>query len=130
MRKDRPLPWLLPFTAGAILLLFSSLSYSETIIGRWCDRVEPTRPQYNRVLTIVITDGSKAELRYRGVDGSLSVEEIQEIYPSIYWLKNPELSERYRIGTIHSNLLLFNQHGPIRTALRPENSARPRERGR
>lgn len=45
------------------LLIFPSLAYSETTIGRWCDRMLPNLPEFNRTMTLVVTDNGKVELR-------------------------------------------------------------------
>ena len=48
----------------------------ESIIGRWCDRMIPNMPKYNRTMTIVVADEGRVLLRSEFGDRSSSVNEL------------------------------------------------------
>ena len=111
------------------VFLFSSISYGQTTIGRWCDQLVPNMPQYNRVMSIVITDDSRIELQSDFNDDSSSIKELRELSADIFEPIEARFGERYRISSSDGNLQLIDEDGLIRTARRLENSAQPGECG-
>jgi hypothetical protein len=117
------------FTAGLCILLLSSFANAETTVGRWCDRTVPSMPQFNRVMTIVLTQDGNVELRSEFNDGSSSVLELQELSGNMYALADSQSGERYRIVSADGSLQLLDADGLVRTATRLENSPQPGECG-
>ena len=75
---------LLSAVAAALVLMLSGAVHAETTIGRWCDKMLPTMPQYNGIMEIVITDSGAIELRTRYGDGSNVVSVLNEQSGGIY----------------------------------------------
>ncbi|QIB65345.1 hypothetical protein [Kineobactrum salinum] len=117
------------FAAGLCILLLSSFANAETTVGRWCDRTVSSMPQFNRVMTIVLTQDAHVELSSEFNDGSSSVLELQELPGNMYALANSQSGERYRIISADGSLQLLDADGLVRTATRLENSPQTGECG-
>ncbi len=117
------------FAGGLCILLLSSFANAETAVGRWCDRAVPSMPQFNRVMTIVLTQDGHVELRSEFIDGSSSVLELQELSGNMYALANSQSGERYRTISDDGSLQLLDADGLVRTALRLEDSPQTGECG-
>ena len=68
----------------AIMFTVSGVVQADTTIGRWCDKMLPTMPQYNGIMEIVITDDGSIELRTRYGDGSSTATIVNEQPDGIY----------------------------------------------
>ncbi len=110
---------------GVYCLCLGSAS-AETVLGRWCDKVLPSLPQYNSVITIVITDEGKVMLQDRFADGYSALDqELREAAGGIY--ETVGTDDKYRIVPSTGNLQLIDNDGLIRTAIRLENTPRSGE---
>lgn len=118
------------FAAGLCILLLSNFAYAETTIGRWCDSTVPNMPRFNRVMTIVLLQDERVELRSEFNDGSSSVRELQELSGNMYALTDSQFGERYRVIPADGSLQLLDEDGLVRTATRLENTPQARECGR
>lgn len=117
------------FCAGFCILLLSNFAYAETTVGRWCDRTVPSMPQFNRVMTVVLTEDGRVELRSEFNDGSSSVRELQERPGNMYALAGSQAGERYRVSPADGSLQLLDEDGPVRTAARLESNPQAGECG-
>ena len=99
----------------------------ETTIGRWCDRMLPNMPKYNRTMAIVITDGGKVVLKWSAGDGSSSTNDLREASGGIYEKIGSSTGDKYRIVSSTGNLQLLDNDGLIRVAARLENTPRSNE---
>ena len=115
---------------GICILLLSNLAYADTTVGRWCDRTVPSMPQFNRVMTILLTQDGRVELKSEFNDGSSSVRELQELSGNMYALTDSQSGERYRVIPADGSLQLLDEDGLVRTATRLENTPQARECGR
>ncbi len=66
------------FAATALLVIIASPSKSDTVLGRWCDKMLPALPKYNRVLAIVVTDEGNVEAQSQFAHGSNLVNNLKE----------------------------------------------------
>ncbi|MCH7807047.1 MAG: hypothetical protein IH995_07895 [Proteobacteria bacterium] len=114
-----------------ILIVASNLItvevHSSTIIGRWCDEMIPSMPQYNGVLSIVISNDGIPLLLSSYNDGSSRENKLREIPGGIYEQIGSATGDKYRIAPSSGNLQLIDNDGLIRTAKRLENSPQLRE---
>ena len=115
--------------AAAIVLTLSGAVHAETTIGRWCDKMLPTMPQYNGIMEIVITDSGVIELRTRYGDGSSAVTKLDEQPGGIYGAVGSGSGDKYRVVPSDGNLQLLDNDGLIRVATRLENTPKPGECG-
>lgn len=113
--------------AALILTLATELARSETTIGRWCDRMIPNLPEYNRTIGIVIADDGKVLLTSNLRDGSSSVNELREMSGGIYEVIGSSTGDKYRIVPSTGNLQLLDDDGLIRVANRLENTPHANE---
>jgi hypothetical protein len=107
----------------------SDAVHAETTIGRWCDKMLPTMPQYNGIMEIVITDDGALELRTRYGDGSNGVTKLDEQSGGIYAAVGSSSGDKYRIVTADGNLQLLDNDGLFRIATRLENTPQSGECG-
>ena len=106
----------------AFILAFAISSVAdESIIGRWCDRMIPNMPKYNRTMTIVVADEDRVWLRSEFGDGSSSVNELRETRGGVYEKIESAAGDKYRIVSNTGDLQLLDQDGLIRVAARLEN---------
>jgi len=115
--------------AAAFVLTLSGAVHAETTIGRWCDKMLPTMPQYNGIMEIVITDSGAIELRTRYGDGSNAVSVLNEQPGGIYAAVGSGSGDKYRVVPSDGNLQLMDNDGLIRVATRLENTPKPGECG-
>ena len=110
-----------------VLAAASSAAADETTMGRWCDRMIPGTPTYNRIMAIVVADGGKIVLRSQFGDGSSSRNELRETAGGIYEKIGSPHGDKYRIIPGTGNLQLLDDDGLIRVATRLENTPSRRE---
>ena len=113
----------------AIMFTISGVAHAETIIGRWCDKMLPTMPQYNGIMEIVITDDGSIELRTRYGDGSSVISKLEEQRDGFYADIESTHGDKFRIIPADGNLQLLDNDGLIRVAVRLENTPQPGECG-
>ena len=113
----------------AVLVLASAIGgmADELIIGRWCDRMIPNMPKYNRTMAIVVADEGRVLLRSEFGDGSSSVNELREAEGGVYEKIGSTTGDKYRIVSNTGNLQLLDQDGLIRVAARLENTSQSSE---
>ena len=99
----------------------------ESIIGRWCDRMIPNMPKYNRTMAIVVADEGRVLLRSEFGDGSSSVNELREARGGVYEKIGSATGDKYRIVSNTGDLQLLDQDGLIRIAARLENTPQGNE---
>ena len=99
----------------------------ESTIGRWCDRMIPNMPKYNRTMAIVISNDGRTLLRAEFGDGSSSTNELRETAGNIYEKIGSATGDKYRIVMSTGDLQLLDQDGLIRVAVRLENTPRSGE---
>ena len=109
------------FVVVAIVCMSQS-AYGETTIGRWCDRMVPNMPKFNRIMSIVVKNDGRVFLRSFFKDGSSSVRELQEIGGSIYKIINSPTGDKYRIIPSTGNIQVLDNDGLIGIATRLENA--------
>lgn len=107
----------------------AGLVHAETTIGRWCDKMLPSVPQYNSIMEIVINDDGVIELRTRFGDGSNAVSRLVERSGGIYEDTDSTHGDKFRIVPADGNLQLLDNDGLIRVATRLENTPQPGECG-
>ena len=108
--------------AAFVLIFATDLARSETTIGRWCDRMIPNLPEYNRTITIVIADDGKVLLTSNFKDGSSSVNELREGLDGVYEVIGSSSGDKYRFVASTGDLQLLDDDGLIRVASRLENA--------
>ena len=113
--------------AGFLLAFATGAAGSETTIGRWCDRMIPNLPEYNRTMAIVITNDGKVMLKSKFSDGSSSINELREIMGNIYEQIGSDHGDKYRIVPSSGELQLLDEDGLIRVAGRLENTPQSKE---
>ena len=96
-------------------------------IGRWCDRMIPNQPKYNRTMAIVITNDGKTMLKSKFSDGSSSTNELREAAGNIYEKIGSGSGDKYRIVPSTGALQLLDEDGLIRVASRLENTPQRNE---
>ncbi len=102
----------------------SSEAGADTVVGRWCDKMVPKMPQFNAVLTIVITNDGSAEIRSKFRDGSSGANALREAAGGFYEKIGSEFGDKYRIVPTTGDLQLVDNDGLIRIAVRLENEPR------
>ena len=95
---------------------------SETVIGRWCDRMLPGSPRWNGVMSIAIGSDGSPYLRIKYADGSELKRQLLEAAGSVYFAKDSEAGDHFRIVQSTGNLQLLDGDGLIREAARLENT--------
>lgn len=120
------------YSIALVICIISAIGlvHAETNIGRWCDKMLPTMPQYNGIMEIVITDDGAIELRTHYGDGSNAVTKLNEQNGGIYAAIESSSGDKYRIGTADGNLQLLDNDGLIRVAIRLENTPQSGECGK
>ena len=114
-------------TAVLVLALTTDAVASETTIGRWCDRMIPSNPQYNRTMAIVVTNDGRVVLQSTFNDGSTSVNELREAPSGIYEKIGSGSGDKYRVVPSSGDLQLLDNDGLVRVARRLENTPRRNE---
>ena len=114
-------------TAVLALALVTETAAADTTIGRWCDRMIPNNPKYNRTMAIVITNDGNVELRSNFNDGSSSTNELREAPGGIYEKTGSRFGDKYRIVPSTGYLQLLDNDGLVRTAIRLENTPQRNE---
>ena len=102
-------------------------AYGETTIGRWCDRMVPNLPKFNRIMTIVVKNDGRLLLRSNFRDGSLRVRQLKELGGSIYKIIKSPTGDKYRIVPSTGNIQILDNDGLVRTATRLENKPKDAE---
>lgn len=100
---------------------------ADTVPGRWCDRMLPTMPKFNGVMTIALKDDGQVVLRTKFGDGSSKVVQLQELAGSIYAKTGSPTGEKHRVVPSDGSLQLIDNDGIIRTATRLENTPKSGE---
>ena len=113
--------------AWFVLAFAADAVAGETMIGRWCDRMIPNMPEKNYVMTIVITNEGKVELRSNFRDGSSGKWELREEAGGIYKKVGSRWGDTYRIVPSTGNLQLLDNDGLIRIATRLGNTPKSKE---
>ena len=113
----------------AVLLMphATNATEGETTLGRWCDRMIPGTPKYNRTMAIVITNDGKIVLKSRFGDGSSSANELEESSGGIYLQIGSRFGDKYRVVPSTGELQLLDNDGLIRVAFRLENAPQRNE---
>lgn len=112
------------FIVPALVLvpaIAASGAVAETTIGRWCDRMIPSMPKYNRILEVVVTNSGGVEVRSNLNDGSPLTNDLREVAGNMYEVVGSTSGEKYRILSNDGNLQLIDEDGIIRVASRLEN---------
>lgn len=113
--------------AAFVMTLATDSARSETTIGRWCDRMIPNLPEYNRTIAIDIADDGKVLLTSNFRDGSSSVNELRETSGGIYEVIESSSGDKYRLVPSSGDLQLLDNDGLIRIASRLENTPQDNE---
>ncbi|MGR9076303.1 hypothetical protein ACU8M5_08970 [Rhizobium leguminosarum] len=115
--------------SGLVLaaLIASPAMPAEITIGRWCDRMLPSTPQYNRIIEIVISEAHTPIARNSFADGSTSEQMLEELGDDLYGVSDSPSGDRYRLVASSGDLQLLDEDGVIRTAHRLENTPRDGE---
>ena len=98
----------------------------ETTIGRWCDRMVPNSPKYNRTITIVVTNDGRVAIKSNFKDGSSNTNELREA-AGVYVVIGSSYGDKYRIVPGSGELQLLDDDGFIRVAARLENTPQSNE---
>ena len=119
------------YSVALVICIISAtgLVHAETTIGRWCDKMLPTMPQYNGIMEIVVTDDGAIELRTRYGDGSSAISKLVEGRGGIYEDAESTHGDKFRIVPADGNLQLLDNDGLIRVATRLENTPQPGDCG-
>ena len=119
------------YQLAAITFMFmvTGAAQADTTIGRWCDKMLPTMPQFNGIMEIVITDSGSIELRTRYGDGSSVINKLEEQRDGFYTDIESTHGDKFRIILADGNLQLLDNDGLIRVAIRLENTPQPGECG-
>jgi len=96
----------------------------ETTIGRWCDRMIPNSPKYNRTMTIKVNDNGMLMAFSRFGDGSTNESKLTERSGGVFFVNGSSSGDRYRIIPATGNIQLIDNDGLIRVANRLENEPR------
>ena len=114
--------------AAVLMWAFATeVAGGETTIGRWCDQMIPNIPEYDSILSIVITDNGEVVLKPRYGDGSSGEYELRGKAGSIYERIGSSSGDKYRIVPSTGNLQLLDDDGLIRVARRLENTPQTNE---
>ncbi|ANL28656.1 hypothetical protein AMC90_CH02857 [Rhizobium phaseoli] len=100
---------------------------AEITIGRWCDRMLPSIPEYNRMIEIVISEANTPIARNSFADGSTNEQMLEELGGDLYAVSDSPSGDRYRVVASSGDLQLLDEDGVIRTARRLENTPRDGE---
>lgn len=117
----------MPMVGAILLVLGTSTAVAETTIGRWCDRMIPSSPEYNRTMAIVVVNDGEVVLRSKFGDGSSDVRELREAAGYIYEVVGSRAGDKYSVVSSTGNLQLLDDDGLIRVATRLENFPTPGE---
>lgn len=101
----------------------SQATASEIVVGRWCDRMLPNMPDFNRIIEIVINEDDEVIMRNDFADGSSGQDKLEEVSGSRYVKIDSPSGDNYRIVSSSGDLQLLDEDGLIRTATRLENKA-------
>ena len=126
LRSIVPALMFLLIIASSITLLTPKPSHSETIIGRWCDRMVPGMRRFYRIMTIVKTDSGQIVLKSRFGDGSSSTNRLQRVGSGSYAKADSGFGDRYRTSA-NGDLNLYDNEGFIRTATRLDDTPKSGE---
>lgn len=116
-----------------VILIFTSIvsmsfpAYGNTTIGRWCDRMIPSMPKFNRTMTIIIDNNGAPVLNSKFNDGSSSKDKLKEDKGGFYIKIGSKHGDKYRVVENSGNLQLLDSDGLIRTAKRLENTPKKGE---
>ncbi len=95
---------------------------AEITIGRWCDRMLPNMPQYNRTIEIVIFERHSPIARNSFADGSTYEQMLEELGGDLYAVSDSPSRDKYRVVASSGDLQLLDEDGIIRSARRLENT--------
>ena len=116
---------------GLTIFILPFITYAtasaETVIGRWCDRMIPTMPKHNGVITILVTDQGGVEARIKYNDGSNLKNKLKEMSGNIFATIGSSSGDKYRVSSSTGDLQLLDNDGLIRVAKRLENKPSGRE---
>ncbi|MBB4193035.1 hypothetical protein GGE45_001620 [Rhizobium aethiopicum] len=106
----------------AAALIAAPAMPAEITIGRWCDRMLPNLPRYNRTIEIVIFEAHTPIGRNSFADGSTNEQMLEELGGDFYAVsESPSPSgDRYRVVASSGDLQLLDEDGIVRTARRLE----------
>ncbi|MGO7306905.1 hypothetical protein ACCS91_23740 [Rhizobium ruizarguesonis] len=111
----------------AAALIATPAMPSEITLGRWCDRMLPNLPRYNRTIEIVISEAHTPIARNSFADGSTNEQILEELGGDLYAVSESPSGDRYRVVASSGDLQLLDGDGIIRTAGRLENTLRDGE---
>lgn len=112
---------------ASIFVVLVAPAHSETIVGRWCDKMIPTMPQFNNTMTIVLNDMRDTVLKRNFADGSSKIDTLHELPNGIYEKSNSAQGDKYKIKPNNGDLQLLDNDGLIRIAKRLENTQKSGE---
>jgi hypothetical protein len=119
-----------PLIAIALLqFLLQDPAHAGTTLGRWCDRMLPSMPQYNAIITIRLNASGQAEGHIEFGDGSQTTRALREASGDMFEIIDSPSGDKYRITPASGDLQLIDNDGLIRVARRLENKPVPRECG-
>ena len=96
-------------------VFFTTAAGADTVIGRWCDRVDPQEPYRNRILKISERGDGSAELAaFVGTNPPIKIplQKVGDVYRAV------DEERRYQILPGDGDLQLFDANGPTRQATR------------
>ena len=128
----RELLWRPAFVTTALVVVAATLGttgHAETTIGRWCDRMVPTMPTYNRIITIRLNATGAAEAHSLFGDGSEMTQGLHEVSGNVFAVLDSPSNDRSRIVPSSGELQLIDNDGLIRVARRLGNTRTPGECG-
>ncbi len=113
-------------TLTLLLAVVSFPAHAEPLtIGRWCDRTVPNIRDFDRVITIRLSEQGKLESYSQFADGSELVQELEEMSGSVFSIRESAYGDKYRVSGNSGELQLLDNDGLIRTAARLENVPEP-----
>lgn len=118
---------LLMLVMSSLLFFAIDTALAETIMGRWCDRMLPTLPQYNQVLSIIIAKDGRVVGRSEYGEGSSYMVELWEEAGGIFSVVGSSSGDKWRVVPNTGELQLLDDDGLIRIATRLENTPTDKE---
>lgn len=118
---------LLVLVLATLGLTYIPSAQADTLLGRWCDKALPSRPEYNGIYSIIISSEGTPFLVAAYGDGSKGEDKLREVPGQIFEKIGSAFGDKYRIVPSTGDLQLMDKDGLIRTAKRLENSPQPGE---
>lgn len=110
--------------AGDALPASSSSTGGSVTLGRWCDATVPSRPKFNRLITIQRTADGGATARVRYAGGKVVTQTLQDAGGGLLEIVDSTYGDGYRLSDTQKMLALEDSEGFIRYASRMRDGAK------